>query len=147
MLGQGPMLQEDATPVASAPQGPLSEEQARQTLAAAFEQAGGISAFIKEYMEAVAPELANEVRQQYLDAYRVTEMEYLRRSYHFGEQPTPGLDYDDRITTRLNLNKQELQEWLDSPDFNELPHKKLGKRIVVTERGLRQFLGDLPKLS
>lgn len=75
------------------------------------------------------------------------ETEWLGRTYHFGEQPTPGLDYDDRITTRLNLNEQELQEWMDSPDFNELPYKKLGKRIVVTERGLRQFLGDLPKLS
>jgi hypothetical protein len=98
-------------------------------------------------IEEAKAELAAEVRQRYITGYTTANAEYLRRTYHFGEEATPGLDYDDRISARLNLSKKEMKEWLDSPQFEEVPITRLGSRVVITERGVHELLGDLPKLK
>jgi hypothetical protein len=75
------------------------------------------------------------------------ELDYLSRTFHFGDKPTPGLKYDDRISKRMNLNKKEMQEWMDSPQFSEVRCVKIGNRLTITERAIRELFGDIPKLT
>lgn len=68
----------------------------------------------------------------------------LARTYHLGAEPTPGLDYDDRLTKRLKKSENTVYAHLAlSVRDGGLRHKRLGKSYLVTERAVLEFLGDL----
>jgi hypothetical protein len=68
------------------------------------------------------------------------------RTYHMGAKPTPGLDYDDRLTVRLKCCATVAYGYLDTPEKRGgLRHTRLGKKYHVTERAVRDFEGDKPQ--
>jgi len=78
-------------------------------------------------------------------ADRLAAAELLARTYHTGAQPTPGLAYDDRLTTRLKCCATTAYAYLELPVARGgLRHARLGKKYVVTELAAREFLGDAP---
>jgi hypothetical protein len=67
----------------------------------------------------------------------------LTRTYHMGTQPTPGLGYDDRLTTRLKCGHSMAYNYLTLPVAEGgLRHRRMGKKYVVTEEAVRDFFGD-----
>jgi hypothetical protein len=65
------------------------------------------------------------------------------RTYHLGTKATPGLDYDDRLTTRLKCSHTMAYAYLALPvGKGGLRHRRLGKKYIVTEQAVRDFLGD-----
>jgi hypothetical protein len=67
----------------------------------------------------------------------------LTRTYHMGTQPTPGLGYDDRLTTRLKCGHNMAYNYLSLPVAEGgLRHRRMGKKYVVTEEAVRDFFGD-----
>ena len=67
----------------------------------------------------------------------------LTRTYHLGTQPTPGLGYDDRLTTRLKCCHTMAYNYLSlSVAEGGLRHRRLGKKYIVTEEAVRDFFGD-----
>ena len=67
----------------------------------------------------------------------------LSRTYHLGTQPTPGLGYDDRLTTRLKCGHNMAYGYLMlSVKEGGLRHTRMGKKYVVTEEAVRDFFGD-----
>lgn len=66
------------------------------------------------------------------------------RSYHMGAKPTLGLDYDDRLVSRLKCCLSTAYAYLELPvGKGGLRHARLGKKYLVTESAVREFLGDL----
>jgi len=67
----------------------------------------------------------------------------LTRTYHLGTQSTPGLGYDDRLTTRLKCGHNMAYNYLSLPVAEGgLRHRRLGKKYIVTEEAVRDFFGD-----
>jgi hypothetical protein len=67
----------------------------------------------------------------------------LTRTYHLGTQPTPGLGYDDRLTTRLKCGHNMAYSYLMlAVGEGGLRHIRMGKKYVVTEEAVRDFFGD-----
>jgi hypothetical protein len=62
------------------------------------------------------------------------------RTYHMGAEPTPGLDYDDRLTARLPYSATTLYGYLKAKRGG-IQHTKLGKKYHVTEWAVRAFEG------
>jgi hypothetical protein len=72
---------------------------------------------------------------------RAAEIE--NRTYHMGTKPTPGLDYDDRLTTRLKCCATTAYSYLELlPHKGGLRHTRLGKKYHITERDVRRFEGE-----
>ena len=66
------------------------------------------------------------------------------RTYHLGSKPTLGLEYDDRLVTRLKCCLSTAYAYLELPvGKGGLRHTRLGKKYLVTEHAVRAFLGDL----
>lgn len=71
------------------------------------------------------------------------EADTLMRTFHLGEEPTKGLDYDDRLTVRLKCSVKTAYAHLGlSVKKGGLRHTRHGRNYVVTELACRQFLGD-----
>jgi hypothetical protein len=129
MLGEGSMLQNEGAP--TAPATITMDGQLHPLTAEQWE------VLQKAILETTPAKVAAQV-----------ETEWLGRTYHFGNEPTPGLPYDDRFSMRTGIVGDELQEFMNTPEyFNRLRHTKIGNRILVTERAIREWFGDLPKLS
>lgn len=76
------------------------------------------------------------------------EAELLGRTYHLGTGPTPGRGYDDRLTVRLGLCRStllvELHLWRDfAGRRGGLRHISAGKKYLVSELAVREYLNDL----
>jgi hypothetical protein len=69
--------------------------------------------------------------------------EIANRIYHMGKKPTPGLDYDDRLTTRLGCSPTTAYLYLALAEHRGgIRHRRLGKKYHVTERAVRDWEGD-----
>jgi hypothetical protein len=65
------------------------------------------------------------------------------RTYHMGAKPTPGLTYDDRLTTRLGCGSTTAYLYLSQPEHRGgIRHQRLGKKYHITERAVRDWEGD-----
>jgi hypothetical protein len=129
ILGQGPMLQDSEAPAAP---GTITIDGQPHSLTE--EQWAAIQ---KAVLELTPAKAAAQV-----------ETEQLGRTYHFGNERTPGLLYDDRFSMRTGITGDDLREFMSTPgQFDQLRHTKIGNRILVTERAIREWFGDLPKLS
>jgi hypothetical protein len=72
-----------------------------------------------------------------------TRVEIEQRTYHMGTKPTPGLDYDDRLTARLKCSPNTAYKYLSLPEHRGgIRHRRLGKKYHVTERAIREWEGD-----
>ncbi len=70
------------------------------------------------------------------------------RTYHLGTKPTPGLNYDDRLTTRLKCCAKTAYSYLELPTAHGgLAHRRLGKKYHITERDVRRFEGEMNIIS
>jgi hypothetical protein len=72
----------------------------------------------------------------------------LAKTYQLGTEPTPGRGYDDRLTLRLGLCRStilaELHLWRDfAGKRGGLRHVSAGKKYVVSEQAVREYLTDL----
>jgi hypothetical protein len=69
----------------------------------------------------------------------------LLRTYHMGTKPTLGLEYDDRLYIRLNCCASTAYAYLDlyQTDPAGLRHTRAGKKYLITEQAVREWLGDL----
>jgi hypothetical protein len=82
--------------------------------------------------------------QQVVDAAAKAEAEVTTRTYHMGSKQTLGLDYDDRLTTRLKCSLSTAYAYLElAVHQGGLRHARLGKKYLVTELAVREFLGDI----
>jgi hypothetical protein len=69
--------------------------------------------------------------------------EVATRTYHMGTKPTPGLGYDDRLTTRIKCCATSCYTYLDLPvQRGGLRHQRIGKKYLITEQAVREWLGD-----
>lgn len=69
--------------------------------------------------------------------------EIANRTYHMGSKPTPGVGYDDRLTTRLGCCASVAYDYLNlDAKRGGIRHTRLGKKYHVTERAVRDFEGD-----
>jgi hypothetical protein len=67
----------------------------------------------------------------------------LCRVYHLSPKPTPDAGYDDRLTMRLKCSSDTAYSYVNTPPASGgLRCKRLGKRITVTEKAVREFMGD-----
>lgn len=67
----------------------------------------------------------------------------LARTYHLGEKPTAGRDYDDRLTIRTGVGKTKLRELLElGPVRGGLRRVRAGDKWLVSESAVREFFGD-----
>jgi hypothetical protein len=74
--------------------------------------------------------------------------EIANRIYHMGTKPTPGLDYDDRLTTRLGCSSSTAYIYLALAEHRGgIRHRRLGKKYHVTERAVRDWEGDSKALA
>ena len=65
------------------------------------------------------------------------------RTYHMGAKATPGLDYDNRLTVRLDCSPTTAYKYLGLPEHRGgIRHRRLGKKYYVTELALREWAGD-----
>lgn len=65
------------------------------------------------------------------------------RTYHLGQEATPGLDYDDRLTIRTGVGKTKLRELLKlGPARGGLRRVRAGDKWLVSETAVREFFGD-----
>jgi hypothetical protein len=73
----------------------------------------------------------------------LVDAEVKARTYHLGRKPTPGRGYDDRLTMRMGVSDDTLRSYLQlSHKRGGLRHKRAGKRYLVTEQAVREWLGD-----
>lgn len=68
-------------------------------------------------------------------------------TYHLGKEPTPGRGYDDRLTMRLGLCRSTIMDELHlyrdyAGKRGGLRHVCAGKKYVVSELAVREYLGD-----
>jgi hypothetical protein len=69
--------------------------------------------------------------------------EIANRTYHMGAKPTPGLNYDDRLTARLGCGSTTAYLYLAQPEHRGgIRHQRLGKKYHITERAVRDWEGD-----
>jgi hypothetical protein len=67
-----------------------------------------------------------------------------QRTYHMGQKPTLGKDYDDRLTVRLGIAPTTAYYYLGLPEHQGgIRHRRFGKKYHVTERAIRKWEGDL----
>jgi hypothetical protein len=93
-------------------------------------------------MEAINLELETARAQ----GQRRAELEaaHLARTYHMGQKPTLGKDYDDRLTKRLGVSPTTAYAYLALPEHRGgIRHRRFGKKYHVTERALQEWEGDL----
>jgi hypothetical protein len=75
----------------------------------------------------------------------LAEQEVLTRTYHVSAKPTQGLNYDDRLTTRIKCGANMAYAYLSlSEKEGGLRHFRIGKKYLVTEQAVREWLGDRP---
>jgi hypothetical protein len=75
-------------------------------------------------------------------ADRLAEAELANRNYHLGTKPTPGRNYDDRLTMRLGLSATTCYEYLRlDPKRGGLVGEQKGTKWIVTEEAVRAFEG------
>lgn len=75
----------------------------------------------------------------------LAEQEALMRTYHLGSKPTQGLSYDDRLTTRIKCSATTAYGYLNLPQKRGgLRHARIGKKYLITEQAVREWLGDRP---
>lgn len=135
LFGRGPMLHEADSKTSSnqstAPTPLLAPEQ-MQELARQM------------YRLEMADDRLMAVREE---ARAQAEANYLQRTYHLGKEATQGLDYDDRLTTRLvPFYKKEILTLLKRPEEKGgIRHVEEGDKYLVTEAALREWAGDAPK--
>lgn len=68
----------------------------------------------------------------------------LARTYHMGQKPTLGKDYDDRLTVRLGVSPTTAYAYLGLPEHRGgIRHRRFGKKYHITERALQEWEGDL----
>jgi hypothetical protein len=68
----------------------------------------------------------------------------LARTYHMGQKPTLGKDYDDRLTVRLGVSPNTAYAYLALAETRGgIRHRRFGKKYHVTERALQEWEGDL----
>jgi hypothetical protein len=76
--------------------------------------------------------------------HRRAEIE--QRTYHMGTKPTPGKDYDDRLTVRMDFSPTTAYYYLGLPEHRGgIRHRRFGKKYHITERALREWEGDAIK--
>lgn len=91
-------------------------------------------------MEATLTEAERFERKAYAD--RRADIE--ARRYLMATEPTPGLDYDDRLTVRLGMSATTVYKYLALPEHRGgIRHRRMGKKYYVTELALREWAGDL----
>ncbi|MCB2379834.1 helix-turn-helix domain-containing protein [Hymenobacter sp. BT635] len=61
----------------------------------------------------------------------------LARRYVLSDEPTEGLDYDDRLHERLGCCKNTAYALLRA---NAIKHQRMGKKIVVSESAVFRYL-------
>jgi hypothetical protein len=67
-------------------------------------------------------------------------VEIENRTYHMGKKATAGLDYDNRLTTRLNCSATTAYAYLNlDAKKGGLQHRRSGNKYHVTERAVRDF--------
>ncbi|MCI1187881.1 hypothetical protein MON38_10655 [Hymenobacter sp. DH14] len=65
------------------------------------------------------------------------------RTYHMGDKPTAGRNYDDRLTIRTGVGKTKLRELLEAgPVRGGLRRVRAGDKWLVSELAVREFFGD-----
>lgn len=76
-------------------------------------------------------------------AHAEQRAEIENRTYHMGKKATAGLDYDDRLTTRLKCSPSTAYAYLSLPvKQGGLHHRRLGNKYHITERAVRKFEGE-----
>jgi hypothetical protein len=76
-------------------------------------------------------------------ADRLADAALATRTYHMGTKPTPGLGYDDRLTTRIKCCATSCYAYLELPVHRGgLRHQRIGKKYLITEQAVREWLGD-----
>lgn len=84
-----------------------------------------------------------EVTLKEAEALGQRRAEIENRTYHAGEKPTAGREYDDRLITRLGCSQNTLYRYLALPVHRGgIRHRRFGKKIHVTERAIREWEGD-----
>ena len=69
--------------------------------------------------------------------------ELFTRTYHLGQEPTPGRGYDDRLTMRTGFGLTKLRELLAiAPVRGGLRHQRNGRNYIVTERAVCEFFHE-----
>jgi hypothetical protein len=64
------------------------------------------------------------------------------RTYHMGSKPTPGLDYNDRLTVRLGCCAKVAYDYLNlEHKRGGIRHTRMGKKYHITERAVREWEG------
>lgn len=92
-------------------------------------------------METVDIEL-EAAKEKAREAARLEEKR-LAQTYHMGQKPTLGKDYDDRLTTRLGIGSTTAYLYLGLPEHRGgIPHRRFGKKYHITERSLQVWEGD-----
>lgn len=85
----------------------------------------------------------SEATRLELEAAGRARAEIEGRTYHMGDKPTPGKDYDDRLTARLDCSPATAYKYLGLPEHRGgIRHRRLGKKYHVTERAIREWEGD-----
>lgn len=83
------------------------------------------------------------IAQRLADSKALAEV--ANRTYHMGTVPTATLDYDDRLTARLNCCASTAYAYLELGAKGKeggLRHIRLGKKYHITERDVRRFEGE-----
>ena len=75
-------------------------------------------------------------------ADRLAEAELANRNYHMGTRPTPGRNYDDRLTIRLGFSATTCYEYLRlDAKRGGLAGRQVGTKWLITEEAVRDFEG------
>ena len=88
---------------------------------------------------------AFELKARKAEAEGREQARILRRMYHMGSKPTLGLDYDDRLPVRLGCCAATAYAYLDlyQHDAAGLRHTRAGKKYLISEQAVQEWLGDL----
>ncbi|MGI4737349.1 MAG: hypothetical protein ACRYG7_19460 [Janthinobacterium lividum] len=75
-------------------------------------------------------------------------VEIEQRTYHMGQKPSAGKDYDDRLTVRLSCSPTTAYLYLGLPEHRGgIRHRRFGKKYHITERAVREWEGDSAALA
>ena len=134
LLGREPMLKDDAVGVRHITVTPL-DKHLEQTLRILDES----KAVMMDFVEAMNPEAARQVRQRASSAEGIANQKLIEKLYHVGSQRE--LDADSRLATRLGISEDEAQSLVASFKIRATDlGSELGFR--VSEQAVRDFLGE-----
>ena len=87
-----------------------------------------------------------ELKAKEAEAAGKRRAEIENQTYHMGQKPTLGLDYDNRLTVRLGCSPTTAYFYLGLPEhLGGIRHRRLGKKYHITERAIREWEGDAKK--